>query len=249
MFTSLPTSIVFKFGQLSSTNGWASNSYSNSTYLGFRSKRTTDNLVRRARPADLFLSGTARTTVSELWNHGTFTWREGPYKDLSYVYIGDPVCRIYENYGIRSRYTTSAATTKLPDPPVSLDRNAMYNSIRGNLKNEATNLANMLGEYRETAQTFLDLAKIVSSRGKSLMKRHKSGLNAGKVSWKRTTAEGRLAWEYGVRPLANDMGTSIAELKAAIVAAPPIKEGAVRRKTKNRNVGYMLPNTDRKSVV
>jgi hypothetical protein len=158
------------------------------------------------------------------------------------VYIDYPIINLYANYGVRDRYTTIACDVRLATPVVSIDRETMYNSIRGNLKNEATNLANMLGEYRETAQTFLDLAKIVSSRGKSLMKRHKTGLNAGKVSWKRTAAESRVAWEYGVRPLANDMGTSIAELKVAIVARPPLKEGVIRRKTKNRNVGYMLPS-------
>lgn len=143
----------------------------------------------------------------------------------------------------RQRYSNIECTKTLDMPSTTVDRNAMYNSVRNSIREEATNLANMLGEYRETAQTFLDLAKIVSSRGKSLLKHHKSGLNRNKVSIASTAAHNRLAWEYGIRPLANDIGTAIGELSSAIKVRPPFKQGVVRRRSRSANVGYKLPSS------
>jgi len=212
------------------------------TYVGSRTFRDFPKTTQRARPTDLFLSGTARTTIGKMWSHQVFDWNTGTYSGAS-LYKGYPVFNMWSYDDLSSRYSDLACTKTLSNPSTSIDRNAMYNSIRSNLKNEATNLANMLGEYKETAQTFLDLAQVVATRGKSLMKRHKSGLNAGRVSFRKTAAQNRLAWEYGIRPLANDMGTALAELRSGIAATPLFKEGTVRRKSAATNIGYRLPSS------
>lgn len=204
--------------------------------------RTTPATVSRARPSDLFLSGTARTVSSSVISPQVFSWQTGLYQGGS-LYKGYVVSDMWPHGTSKSRYSDIECTKTISAPATSVDRTAMYNSVRNSIREEATNLANMLGEYRETAQTFLDLAKIVSSRGKSLLKRHKSGLNAGKVSVASTAAHHRLAWEYGIRPLANDIGTSVAELTSAIKVRPPFKQGVVRRRSRAANVGYKLPSS------
>lgn len=240
MATSDPISITFRI-QTYNSNGTVNAGYT-STYNGLKATRDFPKTTQRVRPSDLFLSGTARTTIGKMWSHQTFSWRTCSYSGCS-LYTNYPVFQMWYYDDLSNRYSDYTCTKVLSNPPASIDRNAMYNSIRSNLKNEATNLANMLGEYKETAQTFLDLAQVVATRGKSLMKRHKSGLNAGKVSFRKTAAQNRLAWEYGIRPLANDIGTALAELRSGIAATPLFKEGTVRRKTSATNIGYRLPSS------
>jgi len=148
MATSDPLQITFRYGTLNS-DGRVSK-YFNSTANLLKTFRDFPKTTQRARPTDLFLAGTARTTVGKMWSHQTFNWRTCAYSGCT-LYLGYPVFNMWYYDDLSSRYSDYACTKTLNNPPASIDRNAMYNSIRSNLKNEATNLANMLGEYKETA--------------------------------------------------------------------------------------------------
>lgn len=119
----------------------------------------------------------------------------------------------------------------------------MYNTIRSNLRGEAVNLGNALGEYRQTAELFLELSKVVHSRGMSLLKRHKAGRQRGQIDSASTISSINLQFNYGIKPLAQDMGTAVAELKAAITVKPPFVEGHLRRRDLQTNVGFIKPSS------
>lgn len=217
--------------------GWKLSSRGTASTLSrFRDYPVTLARVK-PKPADLFMASTSRTTKSQLQNSAIMDWS-----------TNDAFGTKYTNYPFWSMFTSTSSRYLSPvwndlvqinPPKTSLDRNSMYNTIRKKLRGDATNLANMLGEYRETADTFLQFAKIVSTRGRSLLRHHnpsKSGRTGVDVS--STLAHGRLAWNYGVAPLANDMGTAIAELRSSISAIPPFVQGVESRKDRVTNVGY-----------
>jgi hypothetical protein len=223
------------FYDFASWTGSVSKGWTLSTKGTINTTRTTRNYtdtVKRPFPLNGYQSATTRTTSTTR------------YKFAIFDYVSQVNGRLYTNYPFfyafdrsQSRLITGTATP-LPNPATSLDRNAMYNTIRKKIHGEPTNLANMLGEYRETAETFLDLAQAVVSRGKSLLSHHK-GLSNGRkrIDVGTTIAKNRLAYNYGIAPLAQDLGTALGELNSAITAAPPCIQGVESRKDRASNIG------------
>ena len=131
MATSDPISITFRI-QTYNSNGTVNAGYT-STYNGLKATRDFPKTTQRARPSDLFLSGTARTTIGKMWSHQTFNWRTCSYSGCS-LYTNYPVFQMWYYDDLSNRYSDYACTKVLSNPPASIDRNAMYNSIRSNLK-------------------------------------------------------------------------------------------------------------------
>lgn len=237
MLTSVNYTFSYSKWQGSSLKPYEWNFPKSSTItMTVRTRNYTDT-VKRVYPLDGYQLATNRTTVTDLYNKAIIDWCDSPYGSK---YTNYPFWYMYPRS--TSRYTSTGAV--LSDPVTTLDRNAMYNHIRKNLRNEATNLANMLGEYRETAETFLDLAQVVVTRGKSLLKYRPKGRSGRRsISAVQTWASNHLAFQYGIAPLANDMGTAIGELRSAITAAPPFKEGVVTRRDRVSNIGFRATNS------
>lgn len=207
-----------------------------------RRTRTYTDTIRRVPPADKFLGATSRTYVTEIYSKTLYDWTtsDPPYFSGVSLYQQYPLWNMYPVSSTR----VNGSGTPISDPVTNVSRAAMYNTIRKQLKNDATNLANMLGEYRETAETFRQLAEAVVSRGRSLIRRRKGGRRGqSNVSVTQTVAGNHLAYQYGIRPLAQDMGTAIAELRSALVTNPPFKQGVVKRHDKVSNFGYRQPNS------
>ena len=203
--------------------------------------RTYDATVRRPRPTDLFMGGTSRSYTTYGNRNAQFDWRTTDPGNSGQLWTNYPVLVMYPDSG-GNRVDSSGAS--IPDPDSSLNRERLYNRIRNDLRGQEVNLGNMLGEYRQTAQLFLDMARVVSSRGKSLLKRH-PGIHPkrGKPDLSGSAANAWLQFQYGIKPLAQDLGTAAGEIVSSINQRPPFIEGKVRQRNRATGSGYILPNS------
>jgi len=126
-------------------------------------------------------------------------------------------------------------------PQYNLSRESLYNKIRSDIRGSEVNLGTMLGEYAESAETFLQIAETVASRGRNLVRRHPTIRGAKSVE--KTLASAHLQWTYGMKPLAQDLGQSAAEIKVGVQTKPPYLEGVVKRKDRVQYSAYKNPNT------
>lgn len=224
-------------GSIYTPNKWTF-SYRSNVKLAVRTRDYPDT-VKRLKPADGFLMSTSRTTSSLLYNQAVMDYCTSAYGTK---YTNYPLWYMYPRGTMRMSSQTGGS--QLSDPTTTLNRASMYNQVRSNLKSEETNLANMLGEYRETADTFIQLTEAVLTQGKSLLKRHgKPGKRRGKVDVASTVSSNHLGFTYGIRPLAQDMGTACAELVNGIKQKPLMREGVVTRRDRVSNVGWRLSNS------
>lgn len=178
----------------------------------------------RKRPTDLFYQGTARTSKSTVVGDSGWSYDEGHYGR-------------YRNYPVSTSYLFSSVQV----PSLAVDRELVYNKIRGQLRNGGTNLAMALAEYRQTAKLFYDLVEAFTTRGKSLVKAAPRALGERKRYWSptRTAANAHLAWQYGVSPLINDMNSAIAELKKrmdAPIYLSGVETRAIRGQWTNQSI-------------
>lgn len=178
----------------------------------------------RKRPADYFMEGTSRTTVREYYETTSTTWwTAGKYSR----YSNYPVSLFYDN--LENAQTPSTPT---------IDTNAVRNTIRNQLRGQAVNLAMCLAEYHQTAQLFADVARIVTTKGKGLARGF-----AGVKKSSHTIAKQHLAFQYGVRPLINDLIDGYKSLTTASYQKPLIIHGKVRRTAHAEKVSKLAPNT------
>jgi hypothetical protein len=167
----------------------------------------------RPKPADLFRYSTARyTEVTEV----------SPSFVTQYP-TGQSAARIF-GVPFTQYLTIENLSTPGPDMPT---RESMYNSIRKKLRHDATNLALNLAEYRKTAALFGDLARAVSTRGKSLAR--------GWAGSKTKAVSGNyLKYQYGLKPLCSDMSSAYEELKRA-AGTPVYMKGLEQRQAVRRS--------------
>jgi hypothetical protein len=137
-----------------------------------------------------------------------------------------------------SLFYDNLENAQTPDTP-TIDSAAIRNSIRNKMRGQSVNLAMCLAEYQQTAKLFADIAKVVVTRGKGLAR----GFSGVKKS-SHTIAKQHLAFQYGVRPLANDLLDSYKSLKEAANLDPLIIRGKVRRNAHSRKVSLLSPNTN-----
>lgn len=227
-FVSLYT--VVNTNQKGSYQGSADRSYS------FKRRDFADT-ARRARPSDLFLFGTGRITKTTVQTDTGFNMvTNGTY------YENESVLSLYPS---NSTFRVDGGGTTLKDPVTTVSRERMYNSIRNELRGKEVNLANNLGEYRQAASLFRELAEVVHTRGMSLIKRHRGFANKrrGKADVASSLANVNLQFNYGIKPLAQDMGTALGELNSAVQRPPPYVNGVVKRRDMQSNIGFVQPNS------
>lgn len=228
------TKIRYRFDESDGYGGYRS--YQRESGALLVSSRNVTDTTKRARPLDGFMFATTRSYESELANNGVFS-----YEDYSRNRRwGYPIFELYPP----GQPLVDSGGRGVPYPVTSLDRELMYNAIRNEIRGTATNLANNLGEYRQTAQLFRDLAQTVASRGRNLLKRHPAiGRARRMVDIPSTAANAHLQFQYGIKPLANDLGTAVAELTTRVKTLPLFIEGVVARKETKRIVAYQSPNS------
>jgi hypothetical protein len=169
-----------------------------------------DATIYRTRPNDLWANATVRKRTTTIKQQDPITEVFGGGLSMS---VGRPM----EDY---FWFTDSGF------PSVSLDIEAMYNQIRNQIRGDAVNLAVACGEYRQTAALFSNLAKAIATKGKSLVRSVKRPQGASKAF---------LGFQYGVRPLANDILDSIRLLHTG-VSTPLYMSGRLSRKDRKTNV-------------
>jgi len=185
--------------------------------------RTWPLTTKRAMPEDLYLHGTTRTLRT--------TYK----RDSGYSFIAKTSS--WTQYTNRSMYTMFVMDLS-PKTVVSIDDDAVYNVIRSNIRGEATNLAQMLAEYAETAKLFYDLAKVVTTKGKSLFRKVGRNSLIGKRlnSYSKDVSGAYLQWTYGISPLCSDMVSALRELRDSL-DHPLFVQGVESRVQEGRDSG------------
>lgn len=183
--------------------------------------------IKRPYPSDLFLNGTARTTRTVLVNdsgftHWVYTYPAGKYE-------GDLVLRLFPDSWV-----------SVPD--ISIDRILIYNKIRSDVRGAATNLAQNLAEYRETAKLFSELIKAVVTKGRSLVEAHPGLYKRTLKEYSKAASREYLRFQYGVNPLCDDIASALKELRAS-VDRPIFVQGVESRKSSAVARGVMWANS------
>lgn len=173
---------------------------------------TWPDSVRRPFPDDLFGSGTGRTTT------------EVKRRDSGVSFhVGTNPRRFYTDYPISQMYTLPAS------PTVAIDKEKIYNKIRSDIRGDATNLGVMLAEYGQTAKMFFELARVLATNGKSLLKRH-PGIRRGTLnSYSKDASSAYLAFTYGVSPFLADTVGIIQALRERLETKPIVLQGVESR--------------------
>lgn len=196
-----------QLAQESSNSGLTWTKGTTSEWEFYERTLVTPPTVTRGYPElDLYLNGTARVTTSTFRTDSGFD---------------------YETRTYPRRRTTNASVQTLFGGAVSIpvetiDKSVIYNKIRARARGEATNLAQMLAEYRKTAVLFRDLTQAFLTKGRSLLKKstYQYGNNP---NWRRrsndpskTAGGAYLQWTYGVAPLMGDMHKAMKELTSSL---------------------------------
>lgn len=221
-----------------SGNAWKFSFSSKGSYT--RTMRSYPATSQRAKPKDLFMSATTRSVSSSGGSFATMNWTANNGQNL---YTDYPVVLMFPTSNSRTK-ASAWGSPVFTEPPVTISRAAMYNSIRNKIRGDSVNLGTMLGEYSETAETFLSLAKTVTSRGRNLIRRHPSIARAKRmVDIPSTAASAHLQWTYGMKPLAQDLGQAVAEIKVGLQTTPPYLEGVVKRKDRVTTTAWRDSNS------
>jgi len=227
----------YSYWQLSG-NSWKFQFSSKGTLT--RTMRSFPATSQRAKPKDLFMNATSRSVSS---GGGTFATMNFTTNSGQNLYTDYPVVTMFPTSGTRTK-ASAWGSPAFTEPPLNISRAAMYNSIRNKIRGDSVNLGTMLGEYSETAETFLHLAKTVTSRGRNLIRRHPSIARAKRmVDIPSTAAAAHLQWTYGMKPLAQDLGQAVAEIKVGLQTTPPYLEGVVKRKDRVFTTAYRDSNS------
>lgn len=170
----------------------------------------------RTKPTEMFLNGTPRVTSSVITADTGFDYEVDTYPK-----------RRYRNMSVLSVMRQDWATAPVLE---TIDDELVYNKIRSDVRGEATNLAQMMAEYSQTAKLFLDLAQAVTSRGRSLLRRVPRGAFSGKKvsGYSQAASDLYLQYTYGISPLCGDMVNAYDELKNR-VQQPPFLSGVESR--------------------
>lgn len=190
--------------------------------------RTDSQRRRRPKGIDLLRQATAAYTTIVLRVDAALNYMSG--KNV----VHTSVCSVNSNAGYGGE--------TLPDSE-DITRNKLLSSARS----MSVNLANALGEYKQTAAMFHDGAKafagligVLHSRNPWVIKRYLfsgSTKGFGKIVSKRI-----LEFQYGVRPLINDINDSILALKKRSESGPICRKvSATTTNTYKRSIGSYDP--------
>lgn len=165
---------------------------------------------KRKRPTPLFLNPTG-------WSCSQFGWAS-PVSD-----------RLRPNYDIAgtkgfvqwtiSDFTNPAGQDLLANEPS--DSLRLQNKAVADIKGNGVNLANMLGEYKQTASMFGSLSKDVAALTLAVIKRDPRIL-LPRGRWDKTLARRHLEYVYGVSPFVQDMNGAVKALRQRLNGPRPI---------------------------
>jgi hypothetical protein len=210
-----------------------------------RRSRVWTDTIKRTHPLNGFAYSTSRSVKSEIRQDSGCTWQA---VDRNQMWAKHPLLNLFDPTGsiFRDKNRNGEIVPWSPDPQL---RAAMYNKIRSDVRGEACNLAVAMAEYRQTAKLFRDLAEVVTSRGRSLLKKHPelrykrrgrvSVAPGNKSDLSSSASNAWLQFTYGIRPLAQDMYTSVNALRNTMDIAPPVLNGVVRRRDSSAQTGFV----------
>lgn len=157
----------------------------------------------RPKPAELIWKGTAYSK-SESSTHFESYVRRNVKTSKGYMY----------QYMDSSKVVLDANAVYPPAPRLS--NSSFYNELR----TDVMNVANALGEYKQTAGMFSSYARTVYNSYRMMRKGNYYGamqylgLAKGReLQWTTAPANAWLGWKYGVSPLMSDLYASYTELK------------------------------------
>lgn len=180
--------------------------------------------AKRVFPADPFGSGTAFSSVREALTSSTCTWTTKPGPDVFFKFDATP--SIHRSQGVLQNTATS-------DAEMASMQVILRNKILETARARGVNLANMLGEYRQTADLFSDVAKrfvvltlaVVHKDPRVLVHGHyyPSGRIRPGVSQRESKRlfNDYIAYVYGVKPLMGDLHEAMADIKSAAATKVP----------------------------
>jgi hypothetical protein len=186
-------------------------------------RKETPTTVTRPRPLSFFEASTGRRVVittlqdslADVWNN-----------DKRNVTRNMPVSNHYLIGNIQAPAVTAPSS------------DAIYNSIRNQMRGDAANLAMALAEYNKTARLFADAARFVASKGRGFARGF-----AGTKKASRTVAKRYLEYQYGIKPLCTDMVSSYNTLKEAAMAKPLVIGGRKVRVARAVHNTIAYPNS------
>lgn len=124
--------------------------------------------------------------------------------------------------------TSTASTGYFGRPPTqdlqTLARIVAENKLRAEAKQSGVNLANMMGEYRQTATLYGELSKA----GVNLYRSVRRGNWRGVLS-SYNRSKDWLLFMYGIKPLMGDLYDAIEEMKEAKITPPTVKSSSTQR--------------------
>jgi len=169
------------------------------SYNSFISMRDRTATVRRVKPVDLFLNGTAWIANSDVTVTGESRWISNGYSFIAPTQI---IC----------------GYPAAPEPP---DPTELAGKLRLKIKSQNVNLAQSLAEYRQTSSMFVDLAQDVIKTFRSLRSGRALGDFVRILKTPRSRAELNISnrwlqYQYGVRPLMADIYGSVEALATKI---------------------------------
>ena len=191
--------------------------------------------VKRAKPVDLFRNATARRVTSSNTVYTVGASDDGPYY----------------TYAPASYWGSVEQVRNLVVPSSAGDFAALDNQVRLAIKDQNVNLAQALAEYKQTANLFLSAARDIIGAFQSLRNGRMLSDFIRALSNPRTRADRQLAnrwlqYQYGWRPLMNDVFGSAEALAKILVLGKPIyvekrirqQNSAVKRATLYTNYSY-----------
>lgn len=140
---------------------------------------------------------------------------------------------IVTTYGWTSGYFGPDNVTSAPPASISYDP---MNELIGKLRTEVTNFATMLGEYKETASMFEDVAgKILKSYRLARKGNITDAVKAlgrivpSKKSKRPSLSSSWLQWHFGIETLLSDLAGSVKELQGRIEKPMVMKRACMRK--------------------
>lgn len=183
---------------------------------------TKTDTIRRRKPKGLLAMIQQATAVSVVASQktnppGTWYYTNGLKQVTEYVTAADHHVTLgYEN----------------PENLHTVDLTALLeNKLRAQAINRGVSLGNALGEYRQSARLFGDLAKAVTNATVAAVKKDPR-LIRPRGRWDEVTARNYLQYTYGVSPMMDDMYGALEDLEKGIQAGPlyvPIRARVVKR--------------------
>lgn len=172
-------------------------------------ENTRSDTVKRVKPktaVDRFISGTGRSFSVRRWDNTPFTW----YNYSTKWHHSNTVPSAYYA-AIDQYFSYQTGITGMTEA---------RNSCRNAAMKKGVNLALVLSEYKKTAELFSSIMKDVTSLYK-LFRGRVTKISAGRRLREMNRRERRslsrefLRFQYGIRPLANDMAGALEALAGA----------------------------------